>query len=99
MSCWKCNKSFKEGFEYCLECDAYIHAYCYICYNPIYAARTDDINMIYQDDLTIPVGRPICGDCFILLNPVIPEHLNFLKRYFDKKWNAPLKKLGLEKWI
>ena len=99
-SCWKCKKSFTKGYEYCLKCDANIHAYCYICIKPIYAIKTDNINMLYQDNLKIPIGRPICEECYELLKNKIPKHLNYLKRYFEKKAYFTLhKKKGLEKWI
>ena len=75
------------------------YANCIICTNKIYAERIDDINMIFEDDLKTPVGHPICEECFDLLKERIPRHLNYLKRYFKKKWNQPSKKIGLEAFL
>ena len=81
-----------------------LQAYCMICTDPIYAAKTDDINMLYEDDLNIPVGRPICVHCLAIVRSWklsnIEPYINYLKKYYAKKNRKRInQKIGLERWI
>ena len=72
------------------------YADCMICYDEIFTLKVDDIHILFQDNLDVPVGRPICDGCFELLKEKKPKHVDYLKRYFAWKNN---RKLGLEKWL
>ena len=91
MSCWRCNTPFKEGFEYCLECEASIQGYCIICYSAIRKLKVDYVHGLW-DDMGYS-GRPICDSCYFILIDKVPDKLDVpIKRI------AP-KKIGIEKWI
>ncbi len=91
MSCWKCQTSFIEGYEYCLSCDANIHAYCIICYEPIRCAKVSDVHSLWDDNGWS--GRPVCSDCYIILKDKVPNKLDVpIKREKPKK-------RGLEVWM
>ena len=91
MSCWKCKTPFKEGFEYCLNCDANIQDHCIICYNAIRKLSVFDVHCLW-DDMGYS-GRPICDSCYFILNDIIPEKIDVpIKR------KKPPKK-GLEIWL
>ena len=89
LSCWKCEKPFIEGYEFCLSCNANLQAFCMICYNGVYAKRVFDVHCLYNDEGWS--GRPICLECYELLKG-------------HPKLDVPIKrkkpkKRGLEIWL
>lgn len=60
--------------------DKHRYSYCMICTDDIYAESTDAIHFIFDDlsEKEIWVGRPICEDCYKLLEPIIPEKLDLI---------------------
>lgn len=70
---------------------------CMICYNEIFALNSNEIHFLFDDSKWR--GKPICNNCFEMLNKIIPEKLDVIDKYLLKKGNKPEIKKNLERWL
>lgn len=53
-------------------------AQCMICYGPCIYESVWRVHCLFRDDLY--VGRPICNGCYDILEPLIPDSLDVIRK-------------------
>lgn len=62
------------------ELGEYWQSHCVVCLGDVYAFRVDEVHFLFQDDLSVLIGQPICKTCYNDLSPLIPEHIDLIKK-------------------
>ena len=67
------------------ELGEYWQSHCIVCLGDVYAFRVSDVHFLFQDDLSVLIGQPICKSCYNDLKDEIPEHIDLIKKSEIKK--------------
>jgi len=67
------------------ELGEYWQSRCIVCLGDVYAFRVDDVHFLFQDDLSVLIGRSICKSCYNDSKDKIPEHIDLIKKNEIKK--------------
>ena len=63
----------------------YWQSHCIVCLDGVYAFNIGEVHFLFQDDLSVLIGCPICKSCYNDLKDIIPEHIDLIKKREIKK--------------
>jgi hypothetical protein len=85
-----------------IELERYLHAYCIICTDPIYAESLSAVDHLWVDDLC--KGFPICKECSEFVKHL--DNWNWFDRIYKPQINSeevklrfPTGEVTLDKWL